>query len=195
MTRSAKIERQTKETDIHLSIDLDGKGAATVSTTLKFLDHMLAGLARHSGIDLTVSAKGDTDIDDHHLVEDIGICLGKALDEALGDKQGIARMAHSIIPMDDARAEVAIDLSGRPYAVIDLPFSEFTDRKVGDVSKENIEHFLESFALNGKFNLNVKVEGKNDHHKVEATFKALAKALKEAVKVVSDDVPSTKGTL
>jgi imidazoleglycerol-phosphate dehydratase len=117
------------------------------------------------------------------------------LNKALGDKRGIARMAHSIVPMDDARAEAALDLSGRPYAVIELPFSEFKERRVGDVSKENIEHLLESFALNGKFNLNLKVSGRNDHHKVEAAFKALAKALKEAVKKTGKQIPSTKGKI
>jgi len=193
--RAAKIERKTAETDIKVSLTLDGGGKADVDTPLNFLDHMLDSLARHSGFDITVKASGDTDVDDHHLVEDLGICLGQAIDEALGDKRGIARMAHSIVPMDDARAEVALDLSGRPYAVIDLPFSQFEERRAGYVSKENIEHFLESLALNGRFNLNVKVEGKNDHHKVEAAFKALAKALKESTAIVGDDIPSTKGSI
>jgi len=156
---------------------------------------MIENFSKHSGFDIDITAKGDVLVDDHHLVEDVGICLGEAFQKALGDKKGVARMAHSIVPMDDARSEVSIDLSGRPYAVIELPFNEFAERKVGDVSKENIEHFLESFALNGKFNLNVKAEGKNDHHKVEATFKALAKALKEATRIVGDDVPSTKGSI
>lgn len=195
MSRKSSIERSTKETRVSVSLDLDGGGNADIDTTLRFLDHMLETLSRHSGIDIFVRASGDTDIDDHHLVEDIGICIGRALDEALGEKRGIARMAHSIIPMDDARAEVSLDLSSRPYAVIDLPFSEFEQRRVGDVSKENIEHFLESLALNARFNLNVSVRGKNDHHKVEAVFKALAKALKKAVYVEGQDIPSAKGTL
>jgi imidazoleglycerol phosphate dehydratase HisB len=193
--RSAKVVRKTREVDIKLELKLDGKGKSAVKTPLKFLNHMLENFAKHGGFDLKVAAKGDVDVDDHHLVEDLGICLGEALLAALGDKRGINRMGHAIVPMDDSRAEVAVDLSGRPYAKIRLPFSQFKDRRVGDVSKENIEHFLESFAFNGRFNLNVKVEGRNDHHKVEAAFKALAKALKEAVKVTGSALPSTKGRL
>jgi imidazoleglycerol-phosphate dehydratase len=193
--RTAKITRKTNETDITVELNLDGIGDSNVSTPLKFLNHMLENFSKHSGFDLKVKATGDTDVDDHHLVEDIGICLGQAISQALGDKRGINRMAHSIIPMDDARAEAAVDLSGRPYAVIELPFSEFHERKVGDVSKENIEHLLESMAYNGKFNLNLKVEGRNDHHKVEASFKAVAKALKEAVKLTGQEMPSTKGQI
>jgi imidazoleglycerol-phosphate dehydratase len=193
--RLAKISRKTAETNIALSLNLDGKGMGKIKTPLKFLNHMLENFARHSGFDLSVQAKGDIDVDDHHLVEDVGICLGEALHKSLGDKKGINRMAHAIVPMDDSRAEVSIDLSGRPYHRIELPFSEFSERRVGDVSKENIEHFLESFALNGRFNLNVKVEGKNDHHKVESTFKALAKAMKEATRVSGRGMPSTKGRL
>lgn len=193
--RSAQVDRNTKETQITVELNLDGKGESEVEIPLKFLAHMLTSFSKHSGFDLKVTAAGDVDVDDHHLVEDTGIVLGEAFLKALGDKKGINRMAHSIVPMDDARAEVSVDLSGRPYAVVELPFSEFAERRVGDVSKENIEHFLESFALNAKFNLNMKVEGRNDHHKVEAAFKALAKALKEAVKVTGEGVPSTKGKL
>jgi imidazoleglycerol-phosphate dehydratase len=193
--RKALSGRKTKETDVSVEINLDGKGESKIDMPLKFLSHMLENFSKHSGFDLKVKAKGDVDVDDHHLVEDTGIILGAAFLEALGDKKGITRMAHAIVPMDGARAEVSVDLSGRPYAVINLPFSEFTEKKVGDVSKENIEHFLESFALNARFNLNVKVEGRNDHHKVEAAFKALAKALKEAVKVTGEGVPSTKGVV
>jgi imidazoleglycerol-phosphate dehydratase len=191
--RSAKVHRKTAETDVRVELYLDGGGKAAVRTSLRFLDHMLENLAKHSGFGLKVRAKGDVDVDDHHLVEDVGICLGEALLGALGDKRGINRMAHAIVPMDDAKAEVSVDLSGRPYAKIELPFSQFSERRVGDVSKENIEHFLESFAVNGRFNLNARVEGRNDHHKVEAAFKALAKALKEAVKVTGRGIPSTKG--
>jgi imidazoleglycerol-phosphate dehydratase len=191
--RKAAVIRKTKEVDIRLELKLDGVGKSHVRTPLKFLNHMLENFSKHSGFDLDVHAEGDVDVDDHHLVEDIGICLGEALLKALGDKKGINRMGHAIVPMDDSRAEVAVDLSGRPYSKIALPFSEFAERRVGDVSKENIEHFLESMALNGRFNLNVKVEGRNDHHKVEAAFKALAKALREAVKVTGSTLPSTKG--
>jgi len=195
MDRKSERKRETSETSIDLSLNLDGIGEYEVDTSLKFLDHMLESFSKHSGFDLKVEASGDTEVDDHHLVEDLGIVLGEAFLEALGDKKGIARMSHAIIPMDDARAEVSVDLSGRPYAVVELPFSEFEERRVGDVSKENIEHFLESLALNGKFNLNIRVTGKNDHHKVEATFKALAKALKKATEIEGDDIPSTKGTV
>jgi imidazoleglycerol-phosphate dehydratase len=195
MARTASIKRKTAETSVAVYLNLDGRGESTVKTPLKFLNHMLSSFSKHSGFDLKISATGDVDVDDHHLVEDIGIVLGQALQKALGNKKGINRMAYAIVPMDDSRAEVSVDLSGRPYAVIALPFSEFKDRRVGDVSKENIEHFLESIALNGGFNLNVKAEGKNDHHKVEATFKALARSLKEAVKITGKGVPSTKGVL
>jgi len=156
---------------------------------------MLESFSRHSGFDLKVNAIGDVEVDDHHTVEDVGICIGEAFLKALGDRRGINRMGFAIVPMDDSKAEVSVDLSGRPSAKIDMPFSEFHERRVGDVSKENIEHFLESFAMNGRFNLNAKVEGRNDHHKVEATFKALAKALKEATRVTGKNTPSTKGTL
>ena len=195
MARVGKVERKTSETCVQLELDLDGSGSYKLDYPLKFLGHMLEQLAKHSGFDLTLSASGDLEVDDHHLVEDTGICLGQALDEALGDKRGIKRMAHAVVPMDDAKAEVSVDISGRPKAVIDLPFSEFEERKVGDTSKENIEHFLDSFAVNAKMTLNAKVTGKNDHHKVEAVFKALAKALKEAVKVEGDSLPTTKGSL
>ena len=193
--RTAQIKRKTKETDIELNLNLGGSGKAEINTPVNFLNHVLENFSKHSRFDLKINAAGDTHIDDHHTVEDIGICMGKALNEALGDKKGIKRMAHSIIPMDETKAEVSVDLSGRPYAVVDLPFSEFHERRVGDLSKENVVHFLESFALNGGFNLNVKVEGKNDHHKVEACFKALAKALYDATRIVHRDIPSTKGTI
>jgi len=193
--RKSKVTRKTTETDIALELNLDGRGKSRVEIPLKFLSHMLESFSKHSGFDLSIVASGDLEIDDHHLVEDVGIALGEALNEALGDKKGITRMAHSIVPMEDSKAEVSVDLSGRPYANVELPFSQFEDRRVGDTSKENIVHLLESFALNGKFNLNMKVEGKNDHHKVEAAFKALAKALKEAVKVTGADIPSTKGVI
>ncbi|ODS42846.1 MAG: imidazoleglycerol-phosphate dehydratase [Candidatus Altiarchaeales archaeon IMC4] len=193
--RSAKTTRKTGETDIRLELNIDGLGKSEIKTPLRFLNHMLENFSKHSRFDLRIIAVGDVDVDDHHLVEDLGICLGEAFQKALGDKRGIKRMAHSIVPMDDARAEVSVDMSGRPYAVVDLPFSEFHEKKVGDVSKENVVHFLESFALNGRFNLNVKVAGKNDHHKVEACFKALAKALYDATRVAGDAVPSTKGVV
>ncbi|MFH0861015.1 MAG: imidazoleglycerol-phosphate dehydratase HisB [Candidatus Altiarchaeota archaeon] len=193
--REAKARRKTKETDVEIQLNIDGTGKSEVKVPLKFLSHMLDSFSKHSGFDLKIKAKGDLEIDDHHLVEDVGITLGEALNKALGDKKGITRMAYSIVPMEDSKAEVSVDLSGRPYAKIELPFSEFQDRRVGDTSKENIVHFLESFALNGKFNLNIKVEGRNDHHKVESCFKALANALKEAVKITGKGIPSTKGVI
>ncbi|MBD3260126.1 MAG: imidazoleglycerol-phosphate dehydratase HisB [Candidatus Altiarchaeales archaeon] len=193
--RKAKKTRKTDETGIEIELNLDGCGEYEIAVPLKFLTHMLESFSKHSKFDLKVKAEGDVEVDDHHLVEDVGIVLGETLVKALGDKKGVTRIAHSIVPMDDARAEVAVDLSGRPYAVIDLPFSEFHEKKVGDVSKENVEHLLESLALNGRFNLNVKVEGRNDHHKVEAVFKALAVALKRACQVAGEDIPSTKGVI
>ena len=195
MMRTATVDRKTKETEISLKLNLDGSGNSKIDTPLKFLNHMLENFAKHASFDLEVSASGDVDVDDHHLVEDVGIVMGEAFGKALGDKKGIARMAHRIVPMDDSKADVSVDLSGRPYAVVDLPFSEFEEKKVGDVTKENVVHFLESLALNGKFNLNIKVEGKNDHHKVESCFKALAKSLQDAVKVTGKEIPSTKGTI
>jgi len=195
MAREAAVKRRTRETNVEVRISLDGKGPSEAKTPLKFLNHMLDSFSKHSGFSLKVKASGDVEVDDHHLMEDVGICMGQAFLQALGSKRGINRMAYSIVPMDDSRAEVSVDLSGRPYAVVNLPFSEFHERRVGDVSKENITHFLESFALNGAFNLNVKAEGRNDHHKVEAVFKALAKALKDAVLVTGEDMPSTKGVI
>ena len=195
MMRTATVDRKTKETEISLKLNLDGSGNSKIDTPLKFLNHMLENFAKHASFDLEVSASGDVDVDDHHLVEDVGIVMGEAFGKALGDKKGIARMAHRIVPMDDSKADVSVDLSGRPYAVVDLPFSEFEEKKVGDVTKENVVHFLESFALNGKFNLNIKVEGRNDHHKVESCFKALAKSLQDAVKITSEEIPSTKGKI
>lgn len=195
MARKARRERKTKETNVSVEINLDGSGESKISVPLSFLSHMLESFSKHSNFDLSVKASGDTKVDDHHLVEDVAIVLGEAFDEALGGKVGITRMAHAIVPMDDARAEVSVDLSGRPYAVVKIPFSEFQEKRVGDVSKENIEHFLESLALNGRFNLNIKAEGRNDHHKVEACFKALAKALREAVRISGTGIPSTKGVL
>jgi len=190
----AKIERSTKETDINLELKLNGTGKYNIKTGLRFLDHMLDQLAKHSGFDVNVEARS-LDGNEHHLVEDVGIVLGQALEKELGDKKGIERFGYAIISFDDSVAEVALDLSGRPYWNIDLPFSEFEERKVDDVSKENIEHFLESFAINGKFNLYAKVSGRNDHHKVEAVFKALARALRMACARTGKGMPSTKGLL
>lgn len=192
MKRKSKIQRKTSETEINLELDLDGAGHYQVETGIQFLNHMLESFARHSLFDLKVEAHGDVQIDDHHTVEDIGIVLGEALNEALRDKKGIKRMAHALIPMDESLAMVAVDLSGRNYAVLDLPFHQ---SKVGDLSTENVGHFLESLAQTGKINLHARCEGENDHHQVEAVFKALARALYDATRVVHEHIPSTKGVI
>ena len=193
--RASKVERKTKETCIRIELDLDGTGISDVKTQLNFMNHMLENFSKHAKFDLKVNAEGDVHVEDHHLVEDLGISLGEALGKALGDKKGIARMAHAQVPFDDALATAALDLSGRPYAKIDIQFSEFKDAKLGDVSKENIPHFFESLAASGRFNLHLKAEGRNDHHKVEACFKALAKALHDATRITGNEIPSTKGLI
>jgi imidazoleglycerol-phosphate dehydratase len=192
MKRESKIQRKTSETSIVIELDLDGTGEYQVETGIQFLNHMLESFTRHSLFDLKVEAHGDIEIDDHHTVEDVGIALGEALQEALGNKKGIRRMAHALVPMDESLAMVAIDLSGRSYSVLDLRFHQ---DKVGDLSTENISHFLESLAQTGKINLHARCEGENDHHQVEAIFKALARALHDATRVVHDQMPSTKGVI
>ncbi|MBN2015061.1 MAG: imidazoleglycerol-phosphate dehydratase HisB [Candidatus Altiarchaeota archaeon] len=193
--RTSNVVRKTEETQISLELNLDGVGRSEIKTPLKFMNHMLENFSKHSRFDLKINASGDVEVDDHHLVEDLGICLGQALDKALDDKKGIARMGSCCVPMDDALAHVALDLSGRAYARVDIPFSEFKEAKLGDVSKEALPHFFDSFTSNGKLNLHITVDGVNDHHKVEACFKALAKALYEASRVIHGDTPSTKGVL
>jgi imidazoleglycerol-phosphate dehydratase len=192
MKRESKIQRKTSETEIYLELDIDGAGQYHVETGIQFLNHMLESFTRHSLFDLKVEAKGDIEVDDHHTMEDIGIVLGEALNEALGNKKGIRRMAHALVPMDESLAMVAVDLSGRSYAVLDLNFHQ---DKVGDLSTENVGHFLESLAQSGKINLHARCEGDNDHHQVEALFKALARALHDATRVVHERVPSTKGVI
>lgn len=184
--------RKTSETDVKISLNLDGNGRADVSTGIEFFDHMLNSFARHSFFDLEVKAEGDTGVDDHHTVEDVGILLGDVFKEAIGDKRGIKRMSHAIIPMDDALATVAVDIGGRSYCVMNFTFKK---AKVGDLSTENVEHFFESFANSARININAKVEGENDHHKIEALFKAFARALTDASRVEHDTIPSTKGVL
>lgn len=190
--RISEIKRKTSETDIKVKLNIDGEGNYNISTGVAFLNHMLESFARHGRFDLEIEAVGDIEIDDHHTVEDIGIVIGKAFKEALGNKKGIKRMSHAIVPMDEALATVAIDLSGRSYFVSDVYFKY---QKVGDLSTENIVHFFESFANNAELNLNMSVSGENDHHKAEALFKALAISLKSACKVEHDQIPSTKGTI
>lgn len=309
--RTAKIERETKETEIKLELNLDGSGKSKIDTPIKFLNHMLENFSKHSGFDLKITATGDTEVEDHHLVEDIGISLGHAIDKALKDKIGISRMGHAIVPLDDALTTVAVDLSGRGYAKVEIfeeyefeisekqlveevekflnekglkilerkryilgciidflcedkeknivvvvvkkekvdkwildqvnryldeaikekkkkgkgiiisggktaDFENFLTKseyaidvkdwrisfgfgklspRIGDLTKETIPHFFEALALNGKFNLHIKSEGKNDHHKVESCFKALARALHDATRITGKGVPSTKGVI
>lgn len=190
--RCMKMSRKTSETDIEISLDIDGNGKSDVSTGINFFDHMLDSFARHGFFNLDIKAKGDIKVDDHHTVEDIGILLGETFAGAIGDKKGIKRMSHAIIPMDDALATVAVDISGRSYSVLNF---EFKNAKVGDMSTENVEHFFESFASSARININAKVEGENDHHKIEALFKAFARALKDALNIEHDIIPSTKGIL
>jgi imidazoleglycerol-phosphate dehydratase len=191
--RIAKIHRKTKETDVSLSLNLDGIGKYQIDTGIGFLDHMLSHLAKHGKIDLTLKAKGDLNVDAHHTIEDIAICLGEGLVKALGDKKGIARYGHSSVPMEEAMANVSIDLSGRSSCVYNV---EYRTDKIGDFDVECLEEMLRSFSNNGKFNLHINVPyGTNSHHIAEAIFKGLGQALAEAVKIVGTDIPSTKGTL
>ena len=193
--REAIVERKTKETQISLAFNVDGRGVAKVNTGIGFLDHMLTLLAGHGLFDITVEATGDLYIDDHHTAEDVFICLGKALDQALGDRRGIVRTAHAYVPMDEALALVAVDLGGRPYCVFD---ADFVTPKVGQLGTDLIFHLFESLAIHARMNLHAKVfYGRNDHHKVEGLFKSLARVLDAATQVDPrrQDVPSTKGTL
>jgi len=192
-SRTANIHRQTKETDITCQLNLDGVGQYEIDSGVGFLDHMLTHLSKHGRIDLAVKAKGDLHIDPHHTTEDIGLCLGDGLLQALGDKKGIARYGHSSVPMEDALANISLDLSGRPACVYNV---EYRTNKVGDFDVECIEEFLRAFSNSGKFNLHVHVpSGTNSHHIAEAIFKALGQALAAAVRVVGTDIPSTKGQL
>jgi len=192
--RVAKVTRTTKETDINIELNLDGTGQCSNDTGLGFFDHMLDQLGKHSGSDLTVKVKGDLHIDEHHTIEDTALALGEAFRIAIGDKKGINRYGF-LLPMDEALAQVAIDFSGRPWLVWD---AEYKREKVGDMPTEMFMHFFKSFSDAAQCNLNIKVEGDNEHHKIEATFKALAKAIKMSVKRNPEEMnilPSTKGTL
>jgi imidazoleglycerol-phosphate dehydratase len=193
--RQATIERHTGETQISLTLTVDGGGNADIHTGIGFLDHMLTLFAGHGLFDLAVHARGDLDVDDHHTAEDVCICLGKALDQALGDRRGLVRTAHSYVPMDEALALVAIDLGGRPYCVFD---AEFVTPRVGHLATDVIFHLFETLSVHGRLNLHARVYyGRNDHHKIEALFKALARALDAATQIDPrrQGVPSTKGTL
>ena len=194
--RTATISRRTGETDITLSLMVDGTGIADVATGIGFLDHMLILFAKHGLFDLRVQAAGDLHVDEHHTAEDVCICLGQALDRALGDRRGIVRTAHSFVPMDEALGFVAIDLGGRPYCVVDAAFAT---PRVGQLGTDLIAHLFESVAVHGRLNLHARVlYGHNDHHKAEALFKAFGRALDAATRTdtrMGDAVPSTKGTL
>ena len=191
--RTAQIDRKTRETDIALSIDLDGKGNVSVDTGIGFFDHMLTALAVHCGIDLTVKCQGDLYVDAHHTVEDTGICLGKAFAQALGDKSGIARYGSAYVPMDEALAFCSLDISGRAFLVFN---AQFSDDRIGQFDTCLTEEFFRAFAFNAGITLHIREEyGKNDHHICEAIFKAAAHALKKAIAVNGGAVLSTKGVL
>jgi imidazoleglycerol-phosphate dehydratase/histidinol-phosphatase len=191
--RQAEVHRKTKETEIRIFLNLDGKGKAKIKSRLGFLNHMLELFSKHSGIDIKADITGDLQVDEHHTIEDTAIVLGKAMDQALGKKLKIKRYGF-LLPMDDARAEVAIDFSGRPYLVWKV---KFKTKKVGDFPTDLFEHFFKSFCDHARCNLYINAKGKNDHHKIEAIFKSLARAIKNAVERSSAEtgIPSTKGTL
>lgn len=193
MSRTAKIERNTNETKIALELNLDGVGSYDIDTGIGFLDHMLSHLSKHSRIDLKLKAKGDLQVDAHHTVEDVAICLGQCIDKALGDKKGISRYGNSSVPMEESLAKVSIDLSGRPFCVYNV---KYNNEKIGDFDVECIEEFLRAFTNNAKCNLHIEVPyGTNSHHIAEAIFKAIGKALCIAVEITGTEIPSTKGTL
>ena len=192
MTRTAKVSRKTSETDIEIELNIDGTGKYEIDTGVNFFNHILESFSKHSFIDMNIKAIGDIEIDDHHTVEDVGILLGEAFLEAIGDKKGIRRMGHAIIPMDDSVATVAIDISGRSYCNMNI---EFKNDKIGDLSGDVVVHFFESFASSAKINIYGTCEGANDHHKCEALFKAFAKSLYAACKIEHDEILSTKGVL
>jgi imidazoleglycerol-phosphate dehydratase len=196
MTRTAELKRTTAETDIYVSVDLDGNGETSIESGIGFLDHMLVLLSRHSGISMTVTCNGDTEVDDHHSTEDIGIALGTVVSEALGDKKGIRRYGTMILPMDEALVIAALDISGRGGLYYDVPF---LTEKIGTFDTELVEEFMHSFAMNAGITLHLrKLAGTNSHHVAEACFKGLGRALREAVSMderFKDSVPSTKGVL
>ncbi|MET0894830.1 MAG: imidazoleglycerol-phosphate dehydratase HisB [Acidimicrobiia bacterium] len=193
MARTATRHRETNETTIDLVLDVDGRGNASASTGIPFFDHMLEQLGKHGGFDLTIEAKGDLEIDLHHTVEDVGIVFGGALAEALGDKAGVRRFANSLVPLDEALVQVALDLSGRPFLVYEVdPVSEW----IGTFDPQLCEEFWRAFAQGAGITLHIRsLSGKNGHHVIEASFKGVARALRDAVRVEGAGVPSTKGML
>lgn len=192
--RTASTLRKTNETDIKISLNLDGTGISNIDTGLSFFDHMLEQISRHGFVDLNLSCNGDLEVDEHHTIEDVAIALGDTITKALGDKKGIERYSF-VLPMDEAQATVALDLSGRPYLVFE---GEFTREYVGDMPTEMVKHFFYSLAMNLKATLHIEFNGENDHHKIEAVFKGFARALKSAVEKnprIKHQIPSSKGAL
>jgi len=193
-SRATYVTRKTYETEINVSLNLDGEGVYWVTTGIPFLDHMLQLFAKHASFDMELTGRGDLAVDGHHTAEDAGLCLGQAIKKTLGEKTGINRYGNAIIPMDDALVMAAVDLSGRGYLAFDVAMPA---TRIGDFDTELVEEFMRSLALNGEFNLHIRLlSGKNTHHIIEAVFKAVARALKEAVvRTGGEGVPSTKGTL
>ncbi len=192
-TRTGIVSRKTKETEVNVTLDLDGSGVSWISTGQPFFDHMLQLFSKHSFFNLEMTARGDLAVDGHHTVEDAGMCLGKALGRALGEKQGINRFGSAVVPMDDALVMAVVDLSGRSYLAFD---AQMTSPRLGDFDTELIEEFMRSFVGNGGFNLHIRqLAGKNTHHIIEAAFKALALAMKQATAITGEGIPSTKGVL
>ena len=191
--RVAEVRRTTKETDIYIKVDLDGSGKCDIATGLGFFDHMLEQIGKHGSLDLTIRVKGDLDVDEHHTIEDTALALGECLSKALGDKRGIERYGYCL-PMDDCLCQVALDFGGRPWLVWD---ADFKREKIGEMPTEMFLHFFKSLSDAAKMNLNIKAEGQNEHHKIEGIFKALARAIKMAVKrdIYHFEVPSSKGSL
>lgn len=195
MARSAEVNRKTKETEIQVVLDLDGSGRGEIETGVGFFDHMLDALSRHGGLDLTVRCSGDLHIDAHHTVEDVGIALGEALKEALGDKKGIVRFSDATVPLDEALVRAVIDISGRPFLHYDVPVPAGQPR-IGEFDTALAAEFWRAFATEARITLHLDlIRGDNAHHIVEASFKAVARALRSAVKVEGTEVPSTKGVL
>ncbi len=191
--RKGRVERKTKETEIKVEINLDGRGKGKISTGIGFFDHMLEHLAKHSGCDISVDAKGDLQVDAHHTVEDVGICVGEAIKEALGDKKGIKRFASALVPMDESLVEVSMDISGRPYFVFN---ADFPTEKIGEFDVQLVGEFFRALTNNADITLHINVRyGNNSHHIAEAIFKSVAQALGEAITIISSDIPSTKGRL
>jgi imidazoleglycerol-phosphate dehydratase len=194
--RTANIQRKTNETDVSIKLNLDGTGQNNIATGIGFLDHMLTHIAIHGLFDLIVRAKGDLSVDVHHTVEDVALTLGSAFDQALGDRKGIVRMTHAYVPMDESLAFVAVDLSGRPYCVLE---AQWGNAQIGELPTSLVPHFMESFAVASRSNLHARIPyGHDDHHKAEALFKALARALDSATQIDprrQGSIPSTKGTL